>query len=76
MLENNKGEFVRICYDDRGTRLGQALVGFLEFLQDEARRKNDEAEGVEVSRYQGEIRAYKKLLNYFLKKMPEKENIA
>lgn len=73
MLDNRKNEFVKVCYEERGTRLGQSLVEFLTFLQDETRRKNDVAEAVEIYRNQGEVRAYKQLLNFFIKKMPEVE---
>jgi hypothetical protein len=51
--------------------MGQSMIELLSLLQDEARRKNDEAEGADFYRTQGEIRAYKSLLSMFTKKPPE-----
>lgn len=72
MTENRKGELSRFCYESNGTLTGQNFVVLLELLLDEVRKKNDEAKDEEIFRNQGEIRAYKYILNLFLKKPPEK----
>ena len=70
-MASNKNELTRLCYESSGSVVGQSMIELLSFLQDEARRKNDEAEGNEVYRNQGEVRAYKSLLSMFTKKPPE-----
>ncbi len=67
MSDNRKNNFAKVCFEERGTRLGQNLVEFLSFLQDEIRRRNDEAKIVEIYRNQGGVRILKYLSDCFIK---------
>lgn len=67
-----KNALIAEIYENSSLQGFKILVKLLNELINEARSNNDTAEGNEVSRNQGEIRGYRKLLDYITKGLPPK----
>jgi hypothetical protein len=69
-VDSKKRELIQAVSDNRDALVVQYLTSLITLLTDEARKKSDEASDTEVYRNQGEIRAYKQLLNIFTRPIP------
>lgn len=69
-MDSKKRELIQAIAENRDALVIQYLTALITLLTDEARKKSDEASDVEVYRNQGEIRAYKQLLNTLTRPIP------
>jgi hypothetical protein len=65
---NRKQELSKVVQDNKGSLLGESILGLLDILLQEAREKNDDSKGEEYLRIQGEIASYKAIIAIFTRK--------
>jgi hypothetical protein len=74
-VDRRQSELERWCWEVRGAPAGQQFVELLKVYLDNTRIKNDDAVGNDYFLNQGEIRAYKKLINLFSKAPPTERKV-
>ena len=67
-MSNSKQELGKIVQENKTSLVGETIFRLLEIMLQEAREKNDKAKGADIFVNQGEIEAYKNLMNIFSRK--------
>lgn len=67
---SKRNQLVNELYEFRASTTCSALLTLLDLMTQETREKNDDLDGIELYRNQGEIRAFRKLILLITKKLP------